>query len=55
LSIFVSRGWRLMQQDVKKAILHGVLEEEFYRRQPPVLKIHLHQIIFADLIRHYMG
>jgi hypothetical protein len=34
-SLVVTRGWSLRQLDVQNAFLHGVLEEEFYMRQPP--------------------
>ena len=35
LSIVVSRGWSLRQLDVQNAVLHGVLKEEVYMKQPP--------------------
>jgi hypothetical protein len=35
LAISISRGWSLRQLDVKKAFLHGVIEEEVYMKQPP--------------------
>jgi hypothetical protein len=35
LSIVVSNAWSLRQLDVQNIILHGVLEEEVYMRQPP--------------------
>jgi hypothetical protein len=35
LSIAVSKGWCLNQLDVQNVFLHGVLEEDFYMKQPP--------------------
>jgi hypothetical protein len=38
LAIFVAKGFKLHQMDVKSAFLNGVLEEELYVRQPPGLE-----------------
>jgi hypothetical protein len=51
LSLAVSKGWSLRQLDVQNAFLHGILEEDFYMQQPPVLRISKGRIIFVNLIR----
>jgi hypothetical protein len=38
VAIFVAKGFKLHQMDVKSAFLNGVLEEELYVRQPPGLE-----------------
>ena len=35
LSLAVSQGWYLHRLDVQNAVLHGILEEDVFMRQPP--------------------
>jgi hypothetical protein len=35
LSFAITNGWTIHQLDIQNAVLHGVLEEEVYMRQPP--------------------
>lgn len=35
LALAISRGWMLRQVDVQNAILHGVLEEDVFMKNPP--------------------
>lgn len=35
LSIAMTRAWKLRQLDTSNTLLHGVLEDDVYMRQPP--------------------
>jgi histone deacetylase 1/2 len=50
LSLAVSSGWSLRQQDVRNVFLHGYLEEEVFMRQPPGYenKSHPHYVCKLD-------
>jgi hypothetical protein len=54
LAISVSRGWALRQLDVKNAFLYGLLEEEFYMRQPPGYEDRGNPTMSANLTKHCM-
>jgi histone deacetylase 1/2 len=48
LPLVVSRGWILLQLDVKNVFLHGVLKKEVYMRQPPGYETSLGHVCMLD-------
>uniref|UniRef100_R7WG48 non-specific serine/threonine protein kinase n=1 Tax=Aegilops tauschii TaxID=37682 RepID=R7WG48_AEGTA len=55
LSLAVSRGWSLRQLDVQNAFLHGLLEEEVYKRQPPGFVDHTQPYHLCHLTKAIYG